>query len=44
LIELETGVEVEMITKTGELMVTRSNDENKNLKHYIKYKLTQNTN
>ena len=35
LIELETGVEVGLITKTGELRITRSND--KNLKQYKVY-------
>jgi len=41
LIELETGVEVEITTKTGEQRITRSNDQNKTLKCNMKYKLKQ---
>jgi len=44
LIELERGVKVDLMTKTGELRITQSNDQNKKLKHNTKYKLKQNTN
>ena len=43
LIELDTGVEAELKTKIGELRITRSNYQNKNLKLNAQTKYQQRT-